>query len=190
MKSIVTMFLVLFFLSACDESQQLRHKLETSTQSQTQFVDYPTFNPRAYERMRTQRQKDKYVLDKVSQFVQDKMVKNANYSDAFYLKTLGLLPQELQWLYATFYVERESALDGFSGYIKRTKGFLAPQALQGYRLLGQQKQAQWIETLMTSDKPMTLLKDLEDEWPRLSKESQMRRVQFITEHLSDWSTKM
>lgn len=190
MKSIFTLLLSFGLLSACDESEHLRKKLNTSIQSHTQFVDYPTFNPIAYRRMRTLRQKDKYVCDKVSQFIQDQMVKNANYSDAFYMKTLSQLPQELQWIYATFYVERESALDGFMGYIKRTRGFLAPQALRGYRVLGQQKQMQWIEALMTHEKPLAFAKDIADEWPRLSKESQSRRVQFISQHISEWSMKM
>ncbi len=191
--------LVLSSLQACEWwtkpsylHQQMRKQQETSTQ----FADYPRFKLSIYKIQRSASLKNKYVFGKVDDYLQDQMTQHQDYSDAFYLQQLKPLPPDLSASFASHYLERELKIDGFGGYFLRSRGFMAPQALQAYRQQGFSKQADlltaanliYIKQNNTEQKKLNTAayQSLDQAWKQAQPALFEQRAKYFDQHLPDW----
>ena len=73
-----------------------------------------------------------YVCDGIEFQLQDRIMLHKEYSAEFIKKILSELPESLQNVYATCYVENELKEISFKDYYEINKGFLGPEAIKGY----------------------------------------------------------
>lgn len=99
------------------------------------------FKTKTIEGMRDPFALNRYICDGVERHLEDQFLRKQQFSNAFILKELGVLPETLQQSYATCFFEKGLKTMSLSAYFKDEKGFLAPQALAGYRAFAAGPQA-------------------------------------------------
>jgi hypothetical protein len=152
LKHVLIALSTLSVLSACQIElpksalkSPFRDRIEAQAKKMSATVDYPQLIPRSFFQLRSPKQQNNYIFDKVDTYLQDQLILSQDFSHGFYLLQLKKLPPQLAHSYATHYLEKELKLDGFEGYFRRCNGFLLPEAIQGYQAMGLKTQVQILQ---------------------------------------------
>lgn len=75
----------------------------------------------------------RYICDTVETYLQDRSIADQQFSYRYLQGVLNQLPASLRQSYATCYLEQDLRREGFHAYFEEGSGFLASEALAGYK---------------------------------------------------------
>lgn len=202
LKPVLMTLIATIALSACDLEppksalkSPLRDRMETQAQKMTKLVDYPQIKAPSFYQLRSPQQQNTYIFDKVEAYLQDQLIRSQDFSHGFYAQQLKKLPPTLANSYATHYLEKELKIDGFEGYFRRCKGFLLPQAIQGYQEMGLKTQGEILQAaahiFAKSPKSQAKLKQkahkLDQLWTGQAAKIPATRAAFFGQEIQNWA---
>lgn len=127
---VVSCVIFSLILTACDQpkAKQKHNNRDLLTKS-----DQPiAFKKRTLGYIKRPKDLSIYVCEGIEFQLQDRIMLHKEYSAEFIKKTLSELPESLQNVYATCYVESELKEISFKDYYEINQGFLGPEAIKGY----------------------------------------------------------